>query len=189
MDMLYIARPKRICRVCAAFRTEPAVLNMVSADLLYRRRTPTELAREFKDEQHALRRGLTAPAFRSHARHVDAREVNPLYYTSPELFESGDSRRGLANAIERVVTGFYQEEQWRAVLGTADRLRLQAEALRREQRARHEEWLPKAEALDALARSLIRAHGLEELALEAGLSGVVPDDETEASSDTLLVMH
>ena len=74
------------------------------------------------------------------------------------------------------MSGFYQDEQWRAVLGTADRLRLQAEALRRNSRKRRktrELWLPEAEALEALARSMIRAHKLDELAVEAGLGDLV----------------
>ena len=36
MDLLYIAKPKRTCRVCAAFRTDEAMQNRITADLLYK---------------------------------------------------------------------------------------------------------------------------------------------------------
>jgi hypothetical protein len=176
MDLLYITKPKRTCPVCSAFRTDAPTLNKITADLLYARRTLAELAGEFREPKDSLRRRLAVRAFRSHAAHCLAREVSPFYFTSPALFESGDSRRKLAPSIERVVTGFYQDEQWRAVLGTADRLRLQAEALRRNLGARRKTrgaWSPASEALEALARSLIRAHKLDELAVEAGLADLV----------------
>jgi len=176
MDLLYITKPKRTCPVCAAFRTDAPTLNKITADLLYARRTPAELAVEFREAKDSLRRHLAVRAFRSHAAHCLAREVSPFYFTSPALFESGDSRRKLAPAIDNTVNGFYQEEQWRAVLGTADRLRLQAEALRRnlgKRRGTMGAWLPASEALEATARSLIRAHGLEDLASEAGLADLV----------------
>jgi hypothetical protein len=176
MDLLYITKPKRTCPVCSAFRTDAPTLNKITADLLYARRTPAELAGEFRAAEHSGGRRLAVRAFRSHAAHSEAREVSPFYFTSPGLFESGDSRRKLAPSIEQVVSGFYQEEQWRAVLGTADRLRLQAEALRRnlgKRRGTMGAWLPASEALEATARSLIRAHGLEDLASEAGLADLV----------------
>ena len=176
MDLLYITKPKRTCPVCSAFRTDAPTLNKITADLLYGRRTPAELAGEFREAKHSGGRRLAVRAFRSHAAHSEACEVNPFYFTSPALFESGDSRRKLAPSIERVVSGFYQDEQWRAVLGTADRLRLQAEALRRNLTKRRKTmgaWSPASEALEALARSLIRAHGLEDLASEAGLADLV----------------
>ena len=173
MDLLYIAKPKRTCRVCAAFRTDEAMQNRITADLLYGRRTPSQLAVEFREAEHSGRRRLTHPAFTRHAAHLNAREVNPFYFTAPALFESGDSRRRLAPSIERVVKGFYQEEQYRAVLGTADRLRLQARALRRERKKGKYLWLPEAQALEALARSIVRAHKLDELAVEAGLGDLI----------------
>jgi hypothetical protein len=174
MDLLYIVKPKRTCRVCAVFRTDAPTLNKITADLLYARRTPAELSCEFREAKDSGGRRLALPAFRRHAAHSEACEVSPLYFTAPALFESGDSRRRLAPSIERVVSGFYQDEQWRAVLGTADRLRLQAEALRRNSRKRRttrEIWLPQGHALEEAARSLITTHGLEDLASEAGLFG------------------
>ena len=188
MDLLYIVKPKRTCPVCAAFRSDAPTLNSITADLLYARRTPAELALEFREAKHSLRRRLAVPAFRTHAVHSLACEVSPLYFTAPALFESGDSRRRLAPSIERVVSGFYQDEQWRAVLGTADRLRLQAEALRRNlgtRRRTREILLPEADALEAAARSLITTHGLEDLASEAGLADLVFRGEAtkEASPD------
>ena len=192
MDLLYIAKPKSSCPVCAAFRTDAAALNKITADLLYARRTPAELAVEFREAKDSHRRRLAPPAFRRHAAHCMAREVSPLYFTAPVLFETGDSRRKLVPSIERVVNGFYQDEQWRAVLGTADRLRLQAGALRRNSRKRRktgELWLPEAEALEALARSMIRAHKLDELAVEARLGNLVIKGEAteEASRESSLI--
>ena len=59
MDLLYIVKPKRPCRVCATFRTIEAMQNRITADLLYGRRTPRQIAREFREAEHSGRTRLT----------------------------------------------------------------------------------------------------------------------------------